>query len=125
MGPDEHEQSAEMRDPVLRPRALRYSVAYVPMPEDVAGRYMHRKGREEDAYRAACGREFHLDLFPPRLKVRPSLFYCLYGPRGLTSHLPGGRIPWRFPTPLTATRTTTRPTRPSNATATAQVPTKR
>jgi len=76
MDPDEHEQSAEMRDPVLRPRALRYSVAYVPMPEDVAGRYMHRKGREEDAYRAACGREFHLDLFPPRLKVRPSLFYC-------------------------------------------------
>ena len=72
MDPDEHEQSAEMRDPVLRPRALRYSVAYVPMPEDVAGRFMHRKGREEDAYRAACGREFHLDLFPPRLKVRPS-----------------------------------------------------
>ena len=77
--PDELVESVDQRDLVMKQKALRYCVAFLDMPEDVAGRYMCRRGREEDAYRAACGKEFVLELFPPRLLNSNAFSYTFDG----------------------------------------------
>ena len=71
--------AVEQRNLVMKQKALRYCVAFLDMPEDVAGKYMCRRGREEDAYRAACGKEFVLELFPPRLLNSNAFSYTFDG----------------------------------------------